>query len=187
MRLSEKVIFDYNNGKYVLVEVVDEVDGKKVTKVLRKKDVDVVTIIAIDDKGRLIMEKQYRPAVRDNNEQNKDNRGWVYELPGGKIEKGEKPEIAAARELEEETGYKAKSVKLLYDRLLAPWASSSTDYVCVATGLVKTKTNMDEDEIIEIYSLEKDRVFDMIKDGSINDTATREALLYWQYSQGSIN
>ncbi|MFH1791515.1 MAG: NUDIX hydrolase [Candidatus Omnitrophota bacterium] len=64
---------------------------------------DYVTTVASDKEGRLLLVRQYRPAVED----------YTLELPAGHVEKNESPEDAAIRELYEETGHRPGSVDLL--------------------------------------------------------------------------
>ncbi|MBI5773176.1 MAG: NUDIX hydrolase [Verrucomicrobia bacterium] len=64
---------------------------------------DYVAIVATDDLGRLLLVRQFRPAVW----------GTTLEIPSGHIEAGQTPEEAARRELLEETGYEAEKVELL--------------------------------------------------------------------------
>ncbi len=67
------------------------------------KPEDYVSVVAVDDRGRMILVRQYRPSVED----------FTIELPAGHADKGESPDKAAARELLEETGYEALGTELL--------------------------------------------------------------------------
>jgi hypothetical protein len=64
---------------------------------------DFVSVVALDEQKRLILVKQFRPAIEQP----------ALELPGGHVDEGQKPEDAARQELWEETGYRARSVELL--------------------------------------------------------------------------
>src|SRR5690606_34542534 len=64
---------------------------------------DYVLAVVKDEKGRILLERQYRPAVDD----------FVYELPAGWIDPGETAEEASKREVKEETGYQAQSITFL--------------------------------------------------------------------------
>ena len=64
---------------------------------------DYVTILAITNDNRVILVKQYRPALEIE----------TIELPSGHVEINEPPKSAARRELLEETGYEADDIKLL--------------------------------------------------------------------------
>ncbi len=62
-----------------------------------------VAIIAITDEGKIVLVEQYRKALEKA----------IIEIPAGKLEPGEKPEVTAVRELEEETGYVCKNMELI--------------------------------------------------------------------------
>jgi hypothetical protein len=64
---------------------------------------DFVSVVALDEKKRLILVRQFRPAIEQT----------ALELPGGHVDEGQDPEEAARQELWEETGYRAESWELL--------------------------------------------------------------------------
>lgn len=64
---------------------------------------DYVAVLARDPAGRILLVRQFRPAVEQ----------FVWELPAGTLEVGETPEACCRRELLEETGYSAKTVEYL--------------------------------------------------------------------------
>ena len=68
---------------------------------------DVVAIVPIDADGNVVLVRQYRLPAREA----------LLEIPAGVVDEGETIEDAAQRELQEETGYRAQSIKRL-DRLL---------------------------------------------------------------------
>ncbi|MCK6447424.1 MAG: NUDIX hydrolase [Planctomycetes bacterium] len=78
-----------------------------------------VAIAAELDDGRLILVRQYRHAVGD----------WLVELPAGRLEPGEAPLVAAQRELEEETGARARQWTLLARFYPAPGFCSECMHV----------------------------------------------------------
>lgn len=177
-RLSEKTIFVSKNRKYVVNEVVDVTKGQKITKLFRKTSgLGSVAIIPLLNGNRILLIRQYRPAVRFEGNIKED--GWIYELPGGKVEEGETVEAAARRELEEETGYKAREIIFLYDRYSAPWAMDSIDSLCIATKLTKTHTKQKADEMISIVPTKVSKIIRILKNGELKDLSTREGLLYW--------
>lgn len=184
-RLSEKTVFKANGGRFVIKEAIDLVDGKRIKKIFRwygngGGGGSVVVIPVLDD-NTLLLIRNYRPPMRER--AGSQNDGWVYELPGGKIENGEKVTHAAGRELEEEIGYKARRVRYLYKTLIAPWMANSVNYVCVATDLEKTKAMLEDNEAIEVVKMNVNRIKKLLKEkeGILQDTGTREAILYWLY------
>ena len=130
---------------------------------------DTVLIIPVLDDGRILMEKQWRYPVGK----------YIYELPAGTVDKKELPRQTAIRELEEETGYRAKSVRFIFKGYPAPGLMDEMMYFYLATGLSKGKTNMDKDEVISLKPIPAKKAISMIRKGEIFDTKTIAALLYY--------
>lgn len=126
-----------------------------------------VTIAAEHD-GKILLVKQYRYGA-----------GTVlYELPAGKLDKQNEDVLSAAkRELEEETGYTAKKWTSLGYIYTTPAICSEKLYLFFAQDLVAGKPHPDEDEFIEYFEIEKEKVFEMIKTGEISDAKTLSALM----------
>lgn len=173
-RLSEKEVIVPR--KYI--EVVDLVGSKKITKRFIKAGLGSVTIIPVLGKKLLLM-KQYRPALRNSGD-SKEN-GWIYELPGGKIEEKEAPHDSALRELEEETGYTAGKITHLYNRYNGSWWTDDVDAVFLAENLTKSRSGsgLEEDEAVIVVPIDVERMIKLLKDGSIKDTPTRDCLEHW--------
>jgi len=127
-------------------------------------------VIPLLDDGRIIMERQYRPVIGKH----------MYELPAGHVEKGEAPTSAAERELEEEIGYKAGALELMFSAYVAPGSSTERMFYYVATKLKKTHTRLEPDEFIEHEAMRFEKALSMVKDGRIIDTKTITALLYYK-------
>jgi ADP-ribose pyrophosphatase len=130
---------------------------------------DEVIILAFVSKDEILMEAQYRPAVKM----------VVHELPAGHINPNEKPEHAARRELEEETGYKAKNMKLLFKTHPSPGVMNSVAYTYLATDLSKGKLSLDENEKIKIRKMKFDRAMKYVLTRKIADQAAVVAMLYY--------
>jgi len=111
----------------------------------------------LDDK--IILEKQYRAPFDD----------FIIELPAGKLNKGEDPKEAACREFEEEVGYKANKLECVGYIYPSVGYTDEVIYLYIASDLVKTKTNFDEDENIELLLLKKEEVEIMLNENKIND------------------
>ncbi len=170
-RLSERTVFRSKNRRLVLKEATDLVNGKRIRHIYRSSKNLGVVIIPILSDGRILLERQYRPAIMKR----------TYELPAGKCNDHETASMAAVRELEEETGFKARKMSFLYKRRPAPWLMDNTDKIFLAQDLLKTGKRPDGDEIIDIVPLKISKIKQMIKAGIIEDSGTREALLYWCY------
>ena len=91
-QIQKEVIFPWENDPQIYYSI---------------KPFDYVTALTRTRDGRIIVLKQYRPAIED----------YTYELPSGHMEKGEAPEDAIVRELEEETGCEVGTVTLMGELL----------------------------------------------------------------------
>ena len=119
-------------------------------------------IVPIDEKGRVIMTRQYRHPVAE----------WILEVPAGTNEPGESPLVCAQRELEEETGMRAETFIELAAIHILPSYSDELIRVYLAMDLTPTVQNLDEDELITVENYTMDEVVQMIDDGEITDALT---------------
>ena len=133
-----------------------------------------VGILPLLNGNRVLLIRQYRHAVG----------GTIWEIPAGTLEPGETPMECARRELEEETGYRAKSLKPLFDCYAAPGYSMELMHVFLAQGLKPTEQSPEEDEIISVEPLEREKAFRMVRSGEIRDAKTICALSYLRASAG---
>ena len=102
----------------------------------------------------------------------------LLELPAGKINPNEQPEITAIRELEEEGGIKAERVELMFKVYPSPGYTNEIIYVYKAVGKIeKTQTRLDEDEFLDAVWLDKQTLKQMIQKGEIKDGKTLIGLL----------
>lgn len=119
-------------------------------------------MMAMDDKNRILLVRQYRlPADK-----------YLWELPAGKVDEGEKPLQAAKRELAEETGYQAKHWTKLVSFYASPGYVQERMTIFLATGLKSGEATPMDDERIEVRWFKKKEVGDMIRDGKIEDAKT---------------
>jgi ADP-ribose pyrophosphatase len=146
------------------VEVINAKKGYKAYKVIEK---DVVVILPFVDKRHILLEKQLRIPVGKK----------IYEVPAGHIEKGEDLKRAANRELEEETGYKARKLKLIASYYISPGVLTVTEHILIATDLVKGKISRDKDEEIEVQRISFEKAVQMVKSGKIKDAKSMLAIL----------
>jgi ADP-ribose pyrophosphatase len=170
--LNSETVFE---GKVFRVarEQVIEPNGKEVTREIIRHNGSVV-ILAVDNaKSKrdpwIVMEHQYRHAAGQ----------FLWELPAGKIEPGEDPLPGAQRELEEETGYRAKKWKPLVEYFASPGFVGESMKVFVAEGLVAGEAHPEYDEQIEIRLVKLSEVLKMIGKGLIHDGKTLNAVLLY--------
>ena len=163
--LSETEVFP---GKFIQVSRYDvELStGRKAIREVVKHPGGVV-VVAQKDENTILMVKQYRYPIKEVS----------LELPAGRLEIGENPDLAIKRELEEETGHVAKTWKSLGHIFTTPGICDEKLYLYYATDLEFTKQNPDEGEIIEYFEYKIDEVFELIKTGELNDAKTICALM----------
>jgi ADP-ribose pyrophosphatase len=121
-----------------------------------------VVIAARTDPGHIILVQQYRYPVDES----------LYELPAGTVEVGEKPEVCAARELIEETGYQAHAWTKLAQMYSAPGFCTELLHAYEASNLEFVGDNPDEDEEIDIKILPLETAWDWVKKATIRDAKT---------------
>jgi len=119
-------------------------------------------VVPIKDDGTVVLIRQFRHAAG----------GFIYEIPAGKLSPGEEPLQCAARELEEEVGYRASSFELLSSIFTAPGFADEVIHVYKATGLTKGRQQLDRDEVLEIVEMPLHLAITRIQDGTIRDGKT---------------
>jgi len=110
--------------------------------------------------------RQYRKAIDK----------WLLEAPAGGLDDGETPKNAAARELQEETGYLAATLEGLCAFYTTPGFCTEMMHAFLATGLVAGDARPEEDENIEIVHLPVATVLEMISRGEFQDAKTIAAV-----------
>ncbi len=128
-------------------------------------------ILAVDDSGpelRVLLERQYRYAADD----------YLWELPAGRVDPGEKPLAGAKRELLEETGYRAATWKQALFFYPSPGFLDETMTVYLARGLTSGDAQPEEDESIECHLTPLCKALEMIRAGEICDGKTISSILW---------
>ncbi len=133
-----------------------------------------VVILALDkSKSKkdpwVVIERQYRHAANQ----------YLWELPAGKLDAGEDPLDGAQRELEEETGYRAKKWKPLVEYYASPGFLGESMKVFVAEGLIPGDAHPEDDEQIEMRLVRLSDVIKMIEKGAILDGKTLTSVLLY--------
>ena len=125
-------------------------------------------VVAVKDDGRLLMVRQYRNALERE----------TLEIPAGGLNGADEPtEIAAARELEEETGYTAGKMELLISLYTTAAFCNEKIDVYLATDLKKGHQHLDDDEFLNVESHDIEELIQLIYDCKIQDGKTISALL----------
>lgn len=116
-------------------------------------------VVPFLDQDHVILIKQYRHATGK----------YLYEIPAGKLMKGESPLSCARRELEEEIGYRARRFKRLVSAYTSPGFCDELIHIYMATDLLKTQQNLESCEVLEVIKLPVHKVQAMIHSGKIQD------------------
>jgi ADP-ribose pyrophosphatase len=148
-------------------EVV-EPSGVKTTREVITHPGSVVVLPVLPD-GRIVMVRQYRHATRQ----------YLWELVAGRKEPEETPKQGAARELLEETGYRAKRFKVFLDVFPTPGFLEERMYLLLAEGLTAGEAQPEEDEKIEVRAYRLKELKQMIKSGRLRDAKSIAGILYY--------
>ena len=148
-------------------EVV-EPGGLRATREVISHPGSVVVLPVLDD-GRVVLVRQYRHAARQ----------YMWELVAGRIDGGETPKQAAARELLEETGYRAKRYSVFLDVFPTPGFVEERMFILLAEGLTAGKAQPEEDEKIEARAYSLKELKEMIHRGRLRDAKSVAGILYY--------
>ena len=163
--MRKKRVYD---GKIIrLDEYSLTIEGRKVRREIIKHP-GAAAILAFDEKGKIILVRQHRFP-----------RGYILEIPAGTLEKGESPKRCALREIQEETGYKAKGMTHLITYYPSVGYSTEAIHCFVASGLTRVKTKLDTDEFITVKKMELPKLIKLIKSGKIIDSKTICAVMIY--------
>jgi ADP-ribose pyrophosphatase len=175
--ISSKVVFECPLFK-VRHDKLIEPGGKHAERDVIRHNGSVV-ILALDRSSSkkdpwVVIERQYRHAANQ----------YLWELPAGKLDAGEEPLVGAQRELEEETGYRAKKWRPLVEYFASPGFLGESMKVFLAEGLVAGDAHPEEDEQIEIRLVRLSEVIKMIEQGAILDGKTLTSVLLYSRQMG---
>lgn len=126
-----------------------------------------VGVVALDDRDRILMVGQYRFPLKQ----------YSWEIPEGGCPKGETTRSAAKRELLEETGYTARSLKRVLTMHLSNSSTDERAEVFLATGLKAGAAAPEETEVLELKWVPLKTALKQIDNGEITDAITVAALL----------
>lgn len=159
------------NGKVIDVQVDDiTLPNGKMSKREIVRHPGAVGIIPVTPDNKLLCVKQYRKPLEKT----------LIEIPAGKLEEGEAPEVTALRELEEETGYSTNTLSYITSFYTAPGFSDEIIYLYETNDLRKLTEakELDEDEFVELIELTLEEAEQLMAKEEIHDAKTAYAILY---------
>ena len=132
-------------------------------------------VLAVTDDERAVTVRQYRhPLV-----------AMSLELPAGLMEAGESPEVAAARELQEEAGYTASQLTKLGAYNASPGMTDQVIHLFLGRGLTEVDTNPDPFEFLEIELIPVAELRDMVVEGEPVDAPLGFAVMAYYAGKAS--
>jgi len=150
-------------------EAVDPKTGFRIKRSV-VRHVGSAVMMAVDRKQRILLVRQYRlPADQ-----------YLWELPAGRLDPGEKPLQAARRELKEETGYRARKWTKLASYFVSPGYVQERMTIFLAEELTAGEATPMDDERIETRWFTKKELAEMIEAGKIDDGKTLIGFLSWR-------
>lgn len=132
-------------------------------------------ILLVNEKKEILFVKQYRYAYNQ----------MVLEIPAGKLNYLENPDLAAKRELEEETGYKAE-LKKIFTIYPSPGYTDEIIHLYIAKNYTKGKLHLDSDEFLTSEFIPEKKVKEMMENDEIKDAKTLIALLYYFLNKSKL-
>ncbi len=128
-----------------------------------------VVVLPVLPDGRILLIQQYRYAAKE----------YLWELVAGRIDPGETPKVAAARELIEETGYRAKRFRVFLDVFPTPGFLEERMFILLAEGLTAGEAEPEEDEKIVSRAYNRKELEEMIGGGKLRDAKSIAGILYY--------
>ncbi|MCK1998017.1 NUDIX hydrolase [Psychrobacillus psychrodurans] len=158
-------------GRIISLQI-DEVElpnGKTSNREIVKHP-GAVAVIAVTKDMKIILVEQYRKALERS----------IIEIPAGKIEIDEVPEITALRELEEETGYTTDKLQYIQSFATSPGFADEIIHLYFAENIEKLEqpVGLDEDEFVELLHVSLSEMEEMVKKQQIYDAKTAFAYIW---------
>jgi len=147
---------------------VIEPGGVRATREVITHPGSVVVLPVLPD-GRILLIQQYRHATRQ----------YLWELVAGRMDPGETPKVAAARELIEETGFRARRFRVLLDVFPTPGFLEERMFILMAEGLTAGQAEPEDDEKIISQTYSRTQLEGMIRRGKLRDAKSIAGILFY--------
>lgn len=154
------------------VDTVRLPDGNTATREIVKHPGAVAVLALVEGGSKMLVVEQYRKPLEKAQ----------VEIPAGKLEPGEDPLAAAGRELEEETGYRAKRLEHLQSFSTSPGFANEIIHLYVAEDFEEGRAglDLDEEEFLTCEAITVEQARQYIRDGRICDAKTLLAVYAWE-------
>ena len=162
--VERRVLWEGNVGSFG-IDTVDLPSGERATLALFRHP-GAAAVVPFLDRDRVVMLRQFRHAAG----------GVIWEVPAGKLDRGEDPRTCAARELEEETGYRAGRIERTGAILTTPGFTDERIHLFCAYDLVAGEAKPEAHEVLHTEVVALERALAMIESGEICDGKTIAAL-----------
>ncbi|MGH7515358.1 MAG: NUDIX domain-containing protein [Gemmatimonadales bacterium] len=117
---------------------------------------------------RVLLIRQFRHAAED----------FIWEVPAGRLDAGETPEACARRELEEETGMRARTIERLTTIYTTPGFTDERIHLFLAQGLEAGTHHREADEFMEQHPMPWSAAMELARTGAIQDAKTLTSLMF---------
>lgn len=148
------------------VDTVELPDGTTSTREIVEHR-GAVALVVLDEERNVLLVRQYRKPLER----------YMLEIPAGTLEQGEAPDDCARREIQEETGFAARSLERIGGFFSAPGFCTEYLHLYLATDLEPSALSGDEDEEIELVRMPFDRALEMVQSGEICDSKSMAGLM----------
>ena len=171
MKISSRRVYD---GRVINVDVdtVQFPNGSSgELEMVRHPGASAVVPFLTDPYGadpQILLIKQFRHAAES----------FIYEIPAGKLDGNEPPEVCARRELQEETGCTASHMEHVYTFYTTPGFTDEQIHVFMASGLTRGDVAHEKDEFMTVETVTLSRALELVKTGNLVDGKTALALLF---------
>jgi ADP-ribose pyrophosphatase len=165
--LKSEVIFEGKSFGVRRDELIEPTGVRTVREVVTHPG--SVVVLPMRPDGKIVLVRQYRHATGQ----------YLWELVAGRMEKGENPRKGAARELVEETGYRAKKFTVFLELFPTPGFLEERMYLLLAEGLTAGEAEPEEDEKLIVRAYSKKQLEEMIRSGKMRDAKSIAGLLFY--------
>jgi ADP-ribose pyrophosphatase len=165
--LKSEVIFEGKSFGVRRDELIEPTGVRTVREVVTHPG--SVVVLPVRPDGKIVLVRQYRHATGQ----------YLWELVAGRMEKRENPRKGAARELVEETGYRAKKLTVFLELFPTPGFLEERMYLLLAEGLTAGEAEPEEDEKLIVRACSKKQLEEMIRSGKMRDAKSIAGLLFY--------